>query len=56
MISFKSSSLQTKQRPRLPAGVRIYAIGDIHGRADLLKDVLKRIDTDMVKNSISTQH
>lgn len=30
----------------LPRGVRIYAIGDIHGRADLLDRVLVRIDAD----------
>jgi serine/threonine protein phosphatase 1 len=30
--------------PRLPDGVRIYAIGDIHGRADLLVDAFSRID------------
>jgi len=53
MISFKSSALQAQRRPRLPAGVRIYAIGDIHGRADLLADVLKRIDADMIKNPVS---
>lgn len=34
-----------KQRPRrIPDGVRIYAIGDIHGRADLLAQVFARID------------
>lgn len=33
-------------RFRLPAGTRIYAIGDIHGRADLLKETFSRIDTD----------
>jgi hypothetical protein len=31
---------------RLPAGVRIYAIGDIHGRSDLLEPLLRRIATD----------
>lgn len=30
----------------VPAGVRIYAIGDIHGRLDLLDDLLFRIDAD----------
>jgi serine/threonine protein phosphatase 1 len=34
-------------KPRLPAGRRIYAIGDIHGRADLLADLLARIDDDL---------
>jgi len=33
-----------KRGPRLPEGTRVYAIGDIHGRADLLKDVFARIN------------
>jgi serine/threonine protein phosphatase 1 len=32
--------------PSLPAGQRVYAIGDIHGRADLLKRLLKLIEDD----------
>ena len=35
--------MSERQLPRLPPGLRIYAIGDIHGRADLLKKLLKRI-------------
>lgn len=31
---------------RAPPGERIYAIGDIHGRLDLLDDLLARIDAD----------
>jgi serine/threonine protein phosphatase 1 len=36
------------ERPaaRLPDGIRIYAIGDIHGRADLLEALLRQIDAD----------
>ena len=30
----------------LPAGKRVYAIGDIHGRDDLLGQLLEKIDTD----------
>jgi len=33
-------------RPGLPEGMRIYAVGDIHGRADLLANVFGRIDAD----------
>jgi serine/threonine protein phosphatase 1 len=33
-------------RPYLPPGTRIYAIGDVHGRADLLRQVFDRIDAD----------
>ncbi len=32
--------------PAVPAGTRIYAIGDIHGRADLLHRLLALIDAD----------
>jgi serine/threonine protein phosphatase 1 len=38
----------TKRRsPRLPERVRIYAVGDVHGRADLLDQVFSRIDADL---------
>jgi serine/threonine protein phosphatase 1 len=33
-----------KESARIPNGIRIYAIGDIHGRADLLEGVLARIN------------
>ena len=33
-----------KPKPKLPDGIRIYAVGDIHGRADLLKGVFGAID------------
>ncbi len=33
--------------PALPEGVRIYAIGDVHGRADLLRRLFARIDCDL---------
>ncbi len=32
--------------PRVPGGLRLYAIGDVHGRADLLEDMLGRIAED----------
>jgi len=31
---------------RIPDGQRVYAVGDIHGRYDLLQDLLQRIDAD----------
>jgi serine/threonine protein phosphatase 1 len=34
--------------PQLPDGLRIYAIGDVHGRADLLSSLLAAIDADLV--------
>lgn len=33
--------------PLLDEGLRIYAVGDIHGRSDLLKKVFARIDADL---------
>ncbi len=35
-----------QRRPKLPDGVRIYAVGDVHGRVDLLDEVFRRIDAD----------
>ena len=41
---------RSRSRPlptaRLPDGLRVYAIGDIHGRADLLADVFGSIDAE----------
>jgi len=39
--------------PRLPEGIRIYALGDIHGRSDLLKQMFTVIDADIARNPIS---
>ena len=33
-------------QPHVPAGYRIYAIGDVHGRDDLLEQLLARIEED----------
>jgi serine/threonine protein phosphatase 1 len=33
-----------RKKPSVPAGVRIYAIGDVHGRVDLLDSLLRLID------------
>jgi calcineurin-like phosphoesterase family protein len=41
-------SLRTRKlTPRTPDGVRIYAIGDVHGRADLLAWCFASIDADI---------
>ncbi len=40
--------------PTLPAGVRVYAIGDIHGRSDLLRQVFERIDADLANYPIGS--
>jgi serine/threonine protein phosphatase 1 len=36
-----------KTKPRVPDGRRVYAIGDVHGCADLLSDLFMRIDDDL---------
>jgi serine/threonine protein phosphatase 1 len=38
------------RRPSLPKGLRIYAIGDIHGRLDLLEKLLCQIKTDLTQH------
>jgi len=35
-----------RKHPRLPKGLRIYAVGDVHGHDGALKDVFARIDAD----------
>nr|WP_036264211.1 metallophosphoesterase family protein [Methylocapsa aurea] len=40
-------------RPFIPDGVRVYAIGDVHGRADLLDQLLVRIDEDLKEHPIA---
>jgi serine/threonine protein phosphatase 1 len=42
-----------RQPPQLPPGIRIYAIGDVHGCANLLEQAVSRIDTHMARNPVS---
>lgn len=47
------SSIHRRANPAsLPAGMRIYAVGDIHGRADLLAETIARIDDDLRRRPI----
>ncbi|MBB4379912.1 serine/threonine protein phosphatase 1 [Bradyrhizobium sp. Rc3b] len=46
-----SSRFRKKTKPRLPDGVRVYAIGDVHGRADLLQSLLTVIDVDLARSA-----
>ncbi|MEG3176920.1 metallophosphoesterase family protein [Sphingomonas sp. RB3P16] len=46
LLSRRSAGEAVVPRPRIPAGQRVYAIGDIHGRLDLLTDLLDRIFAD----------
>lgn len=34
------------RRPAIPEGLRIYAVGDVHGRLDLLREIEAQIDSD----------
>jgi serine/threonine protein phosphatase 1 len=40
-------SAALRERPSVPNGRRVYAIGDIHGSADLLSELFARIDDDL---------
>src|SRR5215475_2760620 len=44
--------LRSSPAPAVPDGVRIYAVGDIHGRSDLLAAMLRAIDADCVRRKI----
>ena len=41
------------KQPRMPDGVRIYAVGDVHGHSDLLAGVFEKIDADLRKRPIA---
>jgi serine/threonine protein phosphatase 1 len=47
------SSPSTRPAPHLPEGMRVYAVGDIHGRADLLAGLLSQIDEHLARNPVS---
>jgi serine/threonine protein phosphatase 1 len=42
--------------PRVPAGVRAYAVGDVHGRLDLLDALLTKIRAEIVANPMAKNH
>jgi serine/threonine protein phosphatase 1 len=51
---WKLSSLRNHRRPpSVPEGIRIYAVGDVHGRADLLALLLSQIEADAALRPIS---
>ena len=41
------TSRKSTAKPRVPPGRRVYAVGDVHGRADLLSRMFARIDDDL---------
>ena len=54
------SRRKKKQTPldvaRVPDGMRVYAIGDIHGRKDLLKNLIAQIDEDSAARGPASTH
>jgi serine/threonine protein phosphatase 1 len=52
MVSTSNSANNSLRRATVPHGVRVYAIGDIHGRADLLDRLTARIDADLHRNPV----
>lgn len=42
-----------RKLPGLPKGLRVYAVGDVHGRADALESVFARIDADRASRPIT---
>lgn len=50
---FRRRSTASKPKGQMPAGQRVYAIGDIHGRLDLLDDLLEIIRTDNADRGVT---
>jgi serine/threonine protein phosphatase 1 len=47
-VAASNDNLPTPQRARRNSeGLRLYVIGDVHGRADLLEEMFRRIDRDI---------
>ena len=46
MMRFNRRKEREASPPRVPEGYRAYAIGDVHGRADLLRQLLDQIEED----------
>jgi len=56
MIGLALNRLQKSKRasaPTLPEGMRVYAIGDVHGRLDLLRELADKISGDLHSASAS---
>ena len=46
-LLFKRAFQRAARRPAPPPGMRIYVVGDIHGRDDLLEEIAKAIRSDL---------
>jgi serine/threonine protein phosphatase 1 len=47
------ASQHSRKRASVPEGVRIYAVGDVHGCVELLDQVLARIDEDIAAHPVA---
>jgi len=52
MLRLRAAKRSRTAKPQLPDGTRVYAFGDIHGRADLLKEMLAVIDADLARRPV----
>jgi serine/threonine protein phosphatase 1 len=53
---FSRRLLSRKSRPAAPSGARAYAVGDIHGRLDLLEAALELIESDISRRKKARNH
>jgi serine/threonine protein phosphatase 1 len=51
---FVKSSHPTHKLPRVPGGTRVYCVGDIHGRDDLLGEMAEHVKADLEGHSFDT--
>jgi serine/threonine protein phosphatase 1 len=54
LYRFWRADVPVRSDSRLPDGVRIYAIGDIHGHDELLADLLDKVAEDMARRDQAT--
>lgn len=54
LIRRMKETIASSRTPSGPAGKRLYAVGDIHGRRDLLDDLLAQIEADIAARPIAT--
>lgn len=50
ILQERPASLGRGRRPAVPAGTRVYATGDVHGRIDLLERLLHQIEGELKDN------
>jgi serine/threonine protein phosphatase 1 len=51
-MRLSAAAIPSSHAARTPPNMRVYAVGDIHGRADLLADTVARIDDDRMRRPI----